>query len=441
MSLGFAAGLVADLGSAHPAGVLALCWLGVGLVCGTVADRRSVWRDALSAGLVCGAAAVAATLLLALVHSGPTVSDAVRYALPAGLGDVLLALGSSRSPARCCTPSRCARRTRSTRNWRSGRGVARPRTPPTPKRLGIVVVLVVSMMLTLFARLYYVQLLDPNKPVQTAHLRHEAAIVIPAPRGLIVDALGRPLVANTTEQVITVNRDVLLGRADHGQPMLRRLAALLHTSATRLGKEITPCSTTVPAPCSTGEPYAPVTVATNAPVERRPVDQGAPRTVPGRRGRDGQRAALRARPAGGPPARLPVRGHRGGREARPATQRLRHHRGERARGGVRQVPARDRRQAVRPAQPAGLHGRHRRHGRRAAGRHARRRASTRASSSSPRTRWRSRSPTPARPASRPPAARSSSWIRRPGASSRRPATRRTTRRCSSAASPPPTTRG
>jgi penicillin-binding protein 2 len=144
--------------------------------------------------------------------------------------------------------------------------VVRPCTPPTPKRLGIVVVLVVSMMLTLFARLYYVQLLDPNKPVQTAHLRHEAAIVIPAPRGLIVDALGRPLVANTTEQVITVNRDVLLGRADHGRPMLRRLAALLHTSATRLGKEITPCSSTVPAPCSTGEPYAPVTVATNAPV-------------------------------------------------------------------------------------------------------------------------------------------------------------------------------
>jgi hypothetical protein len=93
MSLGFAAGLVADLGSNHPAGVLALCWLGVGLVSGTVADRRSVGRDALSAGLVCGAGAVAATLLLAIVHSGPTAGDAVRYALPAGLGDALLALG------------------------------------------------------------------------------------------------------------------------------------------------------------------------------------------------------------------------------------------------------------------------------------------------------------------------------------------------------------
>ena len=41
----------------------------------------------------------------------------------------------------------------------------------------IIVALVVSMMLTLFARLYYVQLLDPNKPVQTAHLLHDGAIV------------------------------------------------------------------------------------------------------------------------------------------------------------------------------------------------------------------------------------------------------------------------
>jgi rod shape-determining protein MreD len=92
VSLGFATGLVADLGSTHPAGVLALCWLGVGLLAGAVADRRSVGRDALSAGLICGAATVAATLLLALVHSGATVWDAVRYALPAGLGDIVLAL-------------------------------------------------------------------------------------------------------------------------------------------------------------------------------------------------------------------------------------------------------------------------------------------------------------------------------------------------------------
>jgi penicillin-binding protein 2 len=141
------------------------------------------------------------------------------------------------------------------------------RRPLAPRRLGIVVALVVSMMLTLFARLYYVQLLDPHKPVQSAHLLHDGYIVVPAARGLIVDARGRPLVANTSAQVITVDRDLLQKRADKGGPVIARLATLLGTSADELGKEITPCSPKVPAPCWTGEPYQPVPVAMNAPTK------------------------------------------------------------------------------------------------------------------------------------------------------------------------------
>ena len=122
-----------------------------------------------------------------------------------------------------------------------------------------------SLMVTLLARLYYVQLLDPHKPVQSAHLLHDGVIVVPAPRGLIVDARGRPLVGNTSAQVITVDRDLLQQRADQGTPVLTRLAALLGRSEIDLAKEITPCSPTVPAPCWTGYPYEPVPVATNAP--------------------------------------------------------------------------------------------------------------------------------------------------------------------------------
>jgi penicillin-binding protein 2 len=141
------------------------------------------------------------------------------------------------------------------------------RRPLAPRRLGIVVALVVSLKLTLFARLYYVQLLDPHKPVQSAHLLHDGYIVVPAPRGLIVDARGRPLVANTSAQVITVDRDLLQKRPDQGRSVIARLATLLGTSAGQLGKEITPCSPKVPAPCWTGEPYQPVPVATNAPTK------------------------------------------------------------------------------------------------------------------------------------------------------------------------------
>ncbi|WP_375474482.1 hypothetical protein [uncultured Jatrophihabitans sp.] len=92
MSFGFAVGLVADLGSHHAAGVLALCWLGVGLVCGTLAQRRSARRDALVAAVVCALAASLATLLLAATHGGGSAGDALGYLAPTAVGDLVLAL-------------------------------------------------------------------------------------------------------------------------------------------------------------------------------------------------------------------------------------------------------------------------------------------------------------------------------------------------------------
>jgi cell shape-determining protein MreD len=92
MSFGFAAGLAADLGSAHPAGVLALCWLGIGLACGMLADRCSLRRDAVVAGLVGGLGGAAAAVLLIVVHAGGRLADAALYTVPGVLGDVLLAL-------------------------------------------------------------------------------------------------------------------------------------------------------------------------------------------------------------------------------------------------------------------------------------------------------------------------------------------------------------
>jgi cell shape-determining protein MreD len=92
LAFGFATGLLADLGSPHPAGILALCWLGVGLLAGLLAERRSVRRDVLMTGAVCGLAAALATVLLTIVHGAGSIQDAVTYAVPAGLGDAALAL-------------------------------------------------------------------------------------------------------------------------------------------------------------------------------------------------------------------------------------------------------------------------------------------------------------------------------------------------------------
>jgi cell shape-determining protein MreD len=94
LAFGFATGLIADLGSEHPAGVLALCWLGVGLVCGMCsAPHARVLRDVVLVGGVCGAASVVATALLAVVDAGPTsVDSALRSGVLATLVDAVLAL-------------------------------------------------------------------------------------------------------------------------------------------------------------------------------------------------------------------------------------------------------------------------------------------------------------------------------------------------------------
>lgn len=131
------------------------------------------------------------------------------------------------------------------------------------RRLGLLRLLLASLLLTLVGRLAFVQLLDPNKPLQSAGLTHLGSIVIPAPRGQILDSSGRVLVGNRNTHVLTVSQDALQQQDDHGISVLNALAPLLKTTAADLQREITPCGVHVPAPCWTGEPYQPVPVATD----------------------------------------------------------------------------------------------------------------------------------------------------------------------------------
>jgi penicillin-binding protein 2 len=131
------------------------------------------------------------------------------------------------------------------------------------RRLSVLRLLIGSLLLTLLARLAFVQLLDPNKPAQSAGLTHSASFVVPAVRGQILDSRGRLLVGNKSTHVVTVDRAALDRTADHGAAVLARLATVLHTSASDLRRQITPCGMHVPAPCWTGEPYQPVPVASS----------------------------------------------------------------------------------------------------------------------------------------------------------------------------------
>ncbi len=93
ISYGFVAGLIADLASVHPAGVLALGWLGVGLACGLAANRVSLRRDVAVAALVCALVSGAVTLLLSMLPTdGATAGRVISDFVPTLLGDAALAL-------------------------------------------------------------------------------------------------------------------------------------------------------------------------------------------------------------------------------------------------------------------------------------------------------------------------------------------------------------
>ncbi|MEP6665145.1 MAG: penicillin-binding transpeptidase domain-containing protein [Nocardioidaceae bacterium] len=112
-------------------------------------------------------------------------------------------------------------------------------------RLMVVQVMVLSLFVTLFARLWYIE--------------------VSAPRGLIVDAMGRPLVANRTSWVVTVDRDVLekLG-ASTRLAVLARLANTLGLTEKELERRTKTCGedgAAKPPVCWNGSPYEPVPVA------------------------------------------------------------------------------------------------------------------------------------------------------------------------------------
>jgi penicillin-binding protein 2 len=132
------------------------------------------------------------------------------------------------------------------------------------RRIAFIAVLVTSLIVTLTGRLYYVQIIDKTSIAAAMDAVRAGTIVLPAPRGDIVDDQGRPLVTNTTTHVVTVNWETLQKQGDKGTGVLTRLAALLGTPERDLAQEITPCGVKVPNPCWTGEPYQPVPVNSDA---------------------------------------------------------------------------------------------------------------------------------------------------------------------------------
>ena len=122
-------------------------------------------------------------------------------------------------------------------------------------RLIVLQVLVFSLFATLFARLYYLQVVSGDQYHAQAASQSVRDIVVQPQRGLIVDDMGRPLVANRLSWVVSVDTTMLGKMTDHQQEvLLGRVAGVVQVPVARIRHQLRTWN---------GSPYQPVPVATD----------------------------------------------------------------------------------------------------------------------------------------------------------------------------------
>jgi len=139
-------------------------------------------------------------------------------------------------------------------------------------RLSIFVVqaLIISLMLALLGRLFYLQVAATDKYKEAALDIQSRDIVVPATRGLIVDAMGVPLAMNRVGLAVTVDRSILDKQEDKGLAVLNRVSRILKLDPkdvwrhTRLCGEITKGDKTG---CWVGNRFQPIPITKDADPE------------------------------------------------------------------------------------------------------------------------------------------------------------------------------
>lgn len=136
------------------------------------------------------------------------------------------------------------------------------------RRLRVVQVLVLSLLATLLVRLWDLQMVQAGQYRQAATTNQAREVVTPAPRGMLLDSRGRPLVRNRTAMVVSVQRSALLDQPDGGRAVLARLAGVLDRPVAEVWDRTRLCgSDGAPPPplCASGSPYQPIPVAQDVP--------------------------------------------------------------------------------------------------------------------------------------------------------------------------------
>src|SRR4051812_46460255 len=135
-------------------------------------------------------------------------------------------------------------------------------------RLVVIQALVFSLFATLLVRLYYLQVVSGDEYAAQAASQSVREVVVQPQRGLIVDDEGRPLVANRTSWVVSVDRGTLAKLPEAEQrSLLHRVARVTDVSVGRIHRLLTTCGEdkSVVGDCWNGSPFQPVPIAVDVP--------------------------------------------------------------------------------------------------------------------------------------------------------------------------------
>ncbi|MEW1954262.1 penicillin-binding protein 2 [Terrabacter sp. NPDC080008] len=160
------------------------------------------------------------------------------------------------------------------------RRVGRPAAGVT----GVVLVLLVTLFGLLVGRLGQLQLVQGPELARAATTLNTRTVTEQALRGRILDRTGQPLVANSFQTVVTVQRSVLVDAKDGGRDLVTRVAAALGLPFERLWGKTMLCGTAgapPPPACFNGSPYVPVPLASGVDARRALTLLEQPEKFPG----------------------------------------------------------------------------------------------------------------------------------------------------------------
>jgi penicillin-binding protein 2 len=111
-------------------------------------------------------------------------------------------------------------------------------------RLRILRAVLLSLMFTLVGRLFYIQITSGEDFQQASQRNAFREVFTPSVRGLILDQVGRPVVANKSTVVISVNTRILESFEDKGESVISKLSSVLNIPTNEIKDRLTPCGTT-----------------------------------------------------------------------------------------------------------------------------------------------------------------------------------------------------